>query len=42
MDSGQSRVVKTMNYDFYEEEELEEEIQRIIKQKRQVQNKRNH
>jgi hypothetical protein len=31
-----------MNYDYYEEEELEEEIQRIIKQKRQVQNKRNH
>jgi hypothetical protein len=31
-----------MNYDYYEEEELEEEIQRILKQKRQVQNKRNH
>jgi len=31
-----------MNYDYYEEEELDEEIERLMKQKRRVQNKRNH
>lgn len=42
MDSGASRVAKTMNYDYDEEEELDEEIERLMKQKRRVQNKRNH
>lgn len=42
MDSGQSRVANTMNakYDYDEEEELDEEVERLMKQKRQVQNKR--
>ena len=42
MDSGQPRVAKTMNvnYDYDEEEELDEEVERLMKQKRQVQNKR--
>lgn len=41
MDSGSSRVAKTMNYNYdYEEEELDEEVERLMKQKRQVQNKR--
>ena len=31
-----------MNYEYYEEEELEEEIKRLLKQKRQVQNKRGY
>lgn len=31
-----------MNYDYYEEEELDEEIERLMKQKRQIQNKRSH
>jgi hypothetical protein len=41
MDSGSSRVAKTMNYNYdYDEEELDEEVERLMKQKRQVQNKR--
>lgn len=42
MDSGSSRVANTMNYnyDYDEEEELDEEVERLMKQKRQVQNKR--
>lgn len=30
------------NYDYDEEEELDEEINRLMKNKRKVQNKRNH
>jgi hypothetical protein len=42
MDSGSSRVARTMNinYDYDEEEDLDEEIERLMKQKRQVNNKR--
>ena len=42
MDSGSSRVANTMNYnyDYDEEEDLDEEVERLMKQKRQVQNKR--
>lgn len=42
MDSGASRVAKIMNMYYYEddEEDLDEEIERMMKQKRQVQNKR--
>jgi hypothetical protein len=42
MDSGPSRVARTMNinYDYDEEEDLDEEIERLMKQKRQVNNKR--
>jgi hypothetical protein len=42
MDSGASRVARTMNinYDYDEEEDLDEEIERLMKQKRQVNNKR--
>jgi hypothetical protein len=42
MDSGPSRVANTMNYnyDYDEEEDLDEEVERLMKQKRQVQNKR--
>ena len=31
-----------INYDYDEEEDLDEEIERLMKQKRQVQNKRSH
>lgn len=42
MDSGSSRVAKIMKNYYYddEEEDLDEEIERLMKQKRQVQNKR--
>lgn len=42
MDSGSPRVARTMNinYDYEEEEDLDEEIERLMKQKRQVNNKR--
>jgi hypothetical protein len=42
MDSGPSRVANAMNYnyDYDEEEDLDEEVERLMKQKRQVQNKR--
>ena len=42
MDSGTPRVANTMNinYDYDEEEDLDEEIERLMKQKRQVNNKR--
>jgi hypothetical protein len=31
-----------MKYEYNEEEELDEEIERLVKEKRRVQNKRNH
>ena len=31
-----------MKYEYDEEEELDEEIERLVKEKRRVQNKRNH
>ena len=34
--------VVNYDYDFDEEDDLDEEIQRIIKQKRQIQNKRSY